>query len=370
MNIRSRLIALLAVATLALQPSAQADDKKKKKQPSQAELVQQWKIAETQRQQAAARAAAAVAAQRRVAPPVRTQNPAVPLNTVAEDTDYNIVHLYNQSGGPVQVVQVSADGSTVKDFGTIPPYGLQGNAANQLRTKAGVMWAFVADGQVLTRYTVTTAPQQELVIRARAAAQPRPVQKPTAKVPAPAASADGSVKVLIFNRTASPVQVVQISPDGTAAKVFGEVPPTGANELPMPLQTFPGSNWAFTSGDDILATHTATAAPQQQVVVRAQSPPPQPIAPQAAPARPAAGGGFVQVLIFNRTNAPFQAVQISPDGNTIKDFGEVPPTGPDDLPTTLQTRPGIEWAFVAKNGKVLSGHTVTAAARQQVVVRP
>lgn len=77
----------------------------------------------------------------------------------------------------------------------------------------------------------------------------------------------------------------------------------------------------------------------------------------------------MKVLIFNRTNAPFQAIQVSPDGSTIKSFGEVPPTGPDDLPTTLRTRPGIEWAFTA-HGQVLSGHTVTAAPRQQVVVRP
>lgn len=161
----------LALVSLALQPAAHAEDKKdkkKKKEMTKADYDQQWKLEQMQRNQAAQ----AVVPRRIPQAPGRMLSPAVPLNTVAEDADYNIVHLYNQTGGPVQVVQVSADGSTVKDFGTIPPFGLSGNSANQLRTKAGMMWAFEANGQVLMRYTVTTAPQQEITIRESADLQP------------------------------------------------------------------------------------------------------------------------------------------------------------------------------------------------------
>ena len=254
MNIRSFLVLLLAFASVALQPSARADDKKKKKEASKADYDQQWKLEQMQRNQAA-QAAAQQAAARRAAGQL-----GVPLNPGAPQDDKILVHVYNHTRGAVQLVEESADGRTVTDLGTILPSGPPDNNSTGHFAKPGTKLAVVANGQLLTRYTTSTEFQQEMHVRAAAA----PPRQPTAIAPMqPAAPAgDGYVQVQVTNRTGVPLDCIRYLPDGSA-KSFGIIQPNALSTL----RTKPGMVWTFNSGDTVVEGYLVEQAVVQQLVI-------------------------------------------------------------------------------------------------------
>jgi len=284
------LLLAIVVASVSLQPYVLADDKKKKLTPY--EQQQQWKLQQMQQQAAADAAAAAAAA---AAAKKRAQKVAAAPQPQNETV---MVHIYNHTRGPVQCVEVSPDGNTLKNLGNIAPYGPPDNEADHKQVRPGTNLAFVANGQVLTRYTTDTGFQQEVHIRAAAGAQRPPVanvplQQPInipprqiANVPIqPAAPAgDGYVQVLVTNRTGVPLLPIRYLPDGSA-KNFDVIQPGG----PYTMRTRPGMIWTFSAGEQVIEGYVVEQAPVQQLVIGVGAPA---AAPVAQPRNPVANNGL------------------------------------------------------------------------------
>lgn len=132
-------------------------------------------------------------------------------------------------------------------------------------------------------------PQQATPVPQRR--QPAPAPAP----PQPAANA-GNVKVLVYNRTGSPVQMSWIQA-GVGAQDYGEIAPLGRGGRPKALETFAGHVWVFRAGGQVVKRFVAGAAAQQELTLgsgggTAPNPvvvPPNPV-PGNGGGNPSAGG--------------------------------------------------------------------------------
>lgn len=235
MKLRLSLVLTFAFASVALQPSSFAEDKKKKKEMTKADYDQQWKLEQMKRNQAA---------QQPVTAAVRKPIPQkIPPAAPAGD-GYVQVTVANQSAMPLEAVRFLEDDSA-KSFGTIPAW-----ETSTLRTRPGMRWVFRAGGQPVRNYVVTNVAQQYVAI-----GQPAPA--------APLVPVYAKVRLLIHNQTGAAIRGTYTSSDGGGSG-SRMIQPTG-NGQPASLETTPGTTWTFSVNGQVLSQYTVQSQPQQPI---------------------------------------------------------------------------------------------------------